>query len=218
MHIGNWQFLQPRHLPDQFRGGIPLHQDGADPVGREYGHVLASYSADGTDYHRYYLTVKTTTPDITSTAVWRVYRDGVEVITYTGAGSSSSYTGLFAGHYGTTGTGTWRFDWIAGRDDGAFTPAQWDPVVRRKAGFFSATIYRATASPVQGQRLPREPRTDLSRHHDVCLGADRRHHAPRQDQPDDRCRARERRQRSRALGPRGRLYDICRRSTSLAAN
>jgi hypothetical protein len=36
--------------------------------------------------------------------------------------------GFFAGHAGTSGRSYWNFDYISGRSDGEFTPAQWDPV------------------------------------------------------------------------------------------
>lgn len=92
------------------------------------GTTRGSYNLSGTVYHRYYLTVKNATQGDNNTATWRVYVDGTEVITWVGLGTHDGYDGFFAGHVGTTGRGTWDFDWIAGRNDGVFGPAQWDPM------------------------------------------------------------------------------------------
>jgi hypothetical protein len=92
------------------------------------GNNRGSYLLDATVYHKYHVTVKNSTIGNNSTAVWRVYVDGTQQITFTGAGTHEGWDGFFAGHADTTATGTWRFDWIAGRNDGEFTPSQWDPV------------------------------------------------------------------------------------------
>ena len=63
-----------------------------------------------------------------ATATWKVYVDGTLRITFTGAGVDNGFDGFMAGHAGTGATGTWWFDNIAGRQDGEFSPAQWDPV------------------------------------------------------------------------------------------
>ena len=86
-----------------------------------------SYSLDTTVYHKYQLSVKNATTGSDSTALWRVYVDGVLRISWTGAGTDDGYDGFYAGHAGTTATGYWYFDWIIGRSDGEFSPAQWDP-------------------------------------------------------------------------------------------
>lgn len=92
------------------------------------GTTRGSYNLTGTSYHSYYLTVLNATQGDNSTATWRVYVDGIEAITWVGAGTSENYDGFFAGHAGSTGRGAWDYDWIAGRNDGAFGPAQWDPM------------------------------------------------------------------------------------------
>ncbi|MDO8586782.1 MAG: fibronectin type III domain-containing protein [Armatimonadota bacterium] len=93
------------------------------------GTEVASYSADGqSDYHRYYLTVLNAIGNDNGSAQWKVYRDGVVVITYGGAGTADTFDGFSVGHNGTNGKGTWYFDWIAANNGGAFSPAQWDPM------------------------------------------------------------------------------------------
>jgi hypothetical protein len=87
-----------------------------------------SYLLDATVYHKYQLTVKNTTPGNNATATWKVYVDGTQRITFTGAGLDNGFDGFMAGQAGTSATGTWWFDNISGRQDGEFTPAQWDPV------------------------------------------------------------------------------------------
>ncbi|MDO8588244.1 MAG: sugar-binding protein [Armatimonadota bacterium] len=101
------------------------HAALVDPVGT----VRGTFYLDGTTYHKYRLTVKNSTPGNDSTATWRVYVDGIERISWTGAGTADGFDGFMAGHAGTAATGYWYFDWIAGRTDGEFTPAQWNPVV-----------------------------------------------------------------------------------------
>jgi hypothetical protein len=90
------------------------------------GTSRGTYSLTATSYHKYQLTVKNSTLGNNSTAVWRVYVDGMQQISWTGAGTQDGYDGFFAGHGGTNGKGTWWFDWIAARSDGEFSPAQWD--------------------------------------------------------------------------------------------
>ena len=85
------------------------------------------YSLTGTAYHNYQLTVKNATLGNNATAVWRMYVDGVERATWTGAGSQDGYDGFMAGHAGGAGRGYWYFDSIAMRCDGAYSPSQWDP-------------------------------------------------------------------------------------------
>ena len=89
--------------------------------------VRGTYSLDGTTYHEYQLTVKNATPGNNSTALWRVYVDGAERISWTGAGTHDGFDGFMAGHAGASATGYWYFDWIAGRADGNYSPFQWDP-------------------------------------------------------------------------------------------
>lgn len=93
------------------------------------GTVRRTYNVSGTDFHIYYLTVKNSGSG-NNTATWRVYRDGVEItsLSYVGVGDDESYDGFFAGHDGASGTGTWYFDWIAARSDGAYSPAEWQPM------------------------------------------------------------------------------------------
>jgi len=92
------------------------------------GNNRGSYSVSSGVYHKYQLTVKNATPGNNATAAWRVYVDGTQRITWTGAGVAESFDGFFAGHAGTGARGYWYFDYIAGRSDGEFSPSQWDPV------------------------------------------------------------------------------------------
>ncbi|MDO8587863.1 MAG: fibronectin type III domain-containing protein [Armatimonadota bacterium] len=87
-----------------------------------------TFTADITNYHKYFLTVQNAFLGNNGTATWNLYRDGNLVLTYTGAGIQDNYDGYFAGHDGTTGTGTWYYDWIACNNDGSYGPAQWNPV------------------------------------------------------------------------------------------
>jgi len=91
------------------------------------GTVRGSYSLDGTVYHKYQLAVKNSTPGNNATAVWRAYVDGVERLSWTGAGVDDGFDGFMLGNGGTLSTGTWYFDWVAGRSDGEFSPSAWDP-------------------------------------------------------------------------------------------
>ena len=85
-----------------------------------------SYSLDTTVYHKYQLSVKNATTGSNSTALWRVYVDGVLRISWTGAGTDDGYDGFYAGHAGDSHR-LLVFDWIIGRSDGEFSPSQWDP-------------------------------------------------------------------------------------------
>ncbi|MDO8585714.1 MAG: hypothetical protein Q7T82_01615 [Armatimonadota bacterium] len=115
-----------------------VRTDGCLLMDRE-GVVKSSYSftADTTGYHRYYLTAQNPPGVGDDQCVWTVYRDGQSVMTYT-PGLLANWTAsnaFFAGHGGPyttnigSGTGTWYFDWIACRTDGAFSPSQWDPML-----------------------------------------------------------------------------------------
>jgi hypothetical protein len=92
------------------------------------GNNRGTYSLDGTVYHKYQMTVKNATAGNKATALWTVYVDGTSRMTWTGAGVDNGFDGFMAGQASTGATGYWYFDWIAGRADGAFTPAQWDPI------------------------------------------------------------------------------------------
>ena len=92
------------------------------------GGLAASYMADGTGYHTYYLTVKNAILARPTTATWTLYRDDVAVISYKSSGTPGTFDGFVAGHVGSTGVGTWYFDWIALRNDGAYGPSAWNPV------------------------------------------------------------------------------------------
>ncbi len=92
------------------------------------GNSRGSHSLDGSVYHTYQLTVRNATQGDNSTAVWRIYVDGAQVITWTGAGTDAGFDGFMAGHGGATGTGVWYFDAIAARNDGAYSPSEWSPI------------------------------------------------------------------------------------------
>ena len=49
-------------------------------------------------------------------------------ITFTGAGTQDGADSFIMGNESLNATGTWYFDWSAGRSDGEFSPAQWDPL------------------------------------------------------------------------------------------
>jgi hypothetical protein len=72
--------------------------------------------------------VKNTTAGNNSTAAWKVYVDGTQRITWTGAGVTDGGDGFLMGSETLSSTGTWLFDWVSCRNDGEFSPAQWDPL------------------------------------------------------------------------------------------
>ena len=92
------------------------------------GNVRGTYSLTGTTHHKYQLTVKNSTPGDNNTAVWKVYVDGTQRLTWTGAGVHNGFDGFMAGNASTGAKGYWYYDWIGGRSDGEFSPSQWDPV------------------------------------------------------------------------------------------
>ncbi|MDO8588441.1 MAG: glycoside hydrolase family 20 zincin-like fold domain-containing protein [Armatimonadota bacterium] len=83
------------------------------------------------NYHTYQISAKNDVYGNNSTGRWRVYRDGTLLINWMGSTDPNGFGGLMAGHAGLdtsgAGTGVWYFDWISGRNDGAFSPTEWDP-------------------------------------------------------------------------------------------
>ncbi|MDO8682020.1 MAG: fibronectin type III domain-containing protein, partial [Armatimonadota bacterium] len=107
---------------------IAIKTDMVELMDRNYSKkATASFTPDAVGYHIYQMSVKNSTPGDNNTASWNIYRDGASIISWTGKGYQNGYSGFLMGHAGQAGEGVWVFDWVTARNDGAFSPSQWDP-------------------------------------------------------------------------------------------